>query len=246
MRDSVSILGVRVDSVTLSEAADNVENYIGTEGSRMIVTANPEIIMLALQDVEFSAILAEAEMVTADGIGLVIGAKIVGQPLPDRVTGIDLSQEIFRRAVSKGWRVFLLGAAPGTAEQAAENLGKQYTGLQIVGVHHGYFKPEDEEEIIQQVQAARPDILLVALGMGRQEKWIWKNRHRLQVPVNIGVGGSLDVYAGKVKRAPRWMQNFGLEWLYRLILQPSRIGRMLVLPKFLLQVIMDQLTAKRA
>lgn len=240
MSDSVRILGVRVDSLTLPEAADRIEEYIATEGSKIVVTANPEIIMLALKDAEFSAIMADAEMVTADGIGLVIGARILGTPLPARVTGIDLSQEIFRRATQRGWKIFLLGAAPGIAEEAAQNLCQKYKGLEIVGTHHGFFKPEDEEEIIHQVQLSRPDILLVALGMGRQEKWVWKNRHRLQVPVNIGVGGSLDVYAGRVKRAPLWMQKLGLEWLHRLILQPWRFLRMLVLPKFLLQVIFDK------
>ena len=231
----VNVLGVAVDKLTLNEALQRVEAFIKEDRLHLIVTANPEIIMLARQDEQFAKILKQADLVTADGIGLLIGAKILGETLPERVTGIDLSSGIFRLAREKGWSFYLLGAAPGVAEAAAAKLVDKYPGLKITGWNHGYF--QDSEPILREIEARRPDILLVALGMGRQEKWVWEHGHRLPVKLAIGVGGSLDVYAGRVQRAPELFQRLGLEWLYRLVRQPSRLGRMLVLPVFLWKVL---------
>lgn len=231
----VNVLGVAVDKLTLNEALQRVEAFLKEDRLHLIVTANPEIIMLARQDEQFAKILEQADLVTADGIGLVIGAKILGEDLPERVTGIDLSSGIFRLAREKGWSFYLLGAAPGVAEAAAAQLVDKYPGLKITGWNHGYF--QDSEPILREIEARRPDILLVALGMGRQEKWVWEHGHRLPVKLAIGVGGSLDVYAGRVQRAPELFQRLGLEWLYRLVRQPSRLGRMLVLPVFLWKVL---------
>ncbi|MDA8211286.1 MAG: WecB/TagA/CpsF family glycosyltransferase [Clostridia bacterium] len=231
----VNVLGVAVDKLTLNEALQRVEAFLKEDRLHLIVTANPEIIMLARQDEQFAKILEQADLVTADGIGLVIGARILGEDLPERVTGIDLSSGIFRLAREKGWSFYLLGAAPGVAEAAAAQLVDKYPGLKITGWNHGYF--QDSEPILREIEARRPDILLVALGMGRQEKWVWEHGHRLPVKLAIGVGGSLDVYAGRVQRAPELFQRLGLEWLYRLVRQPSRLGRMLVLPVFLWKVL---------
>lgn len=231
----VNILGVKVDKITLLDALRQVETYLKEDSLHLVVTANPEIIMRAGDDSQFAEILAQANLVTADGIGLIIGAKLLGQPLPERVTGVDLSTGLFQRAVTTGWKIYLLGAAPGVAKEAANNLRTQYRGLQIVGYHDGYF--QDSEPVVAEINALKPDVLLVALGMGKQEKWIWENRDRLPVRVAIGVGGSLDVYAGRVKRAPELFQRLGLEWFYRLLKQPTRLGRMLKLPVFLLKVL---------
>lgn len=231
----VNVLGVAVDKLTLNEALQRVEAFLKEDRLHLIVTANPEIIMLARQDEQFAKILKQADLVTADGIGLLIGARILGETLPERVTGIDLSSGIFRLAREKGWSFYLLGAAPGVAEAAAAQLVDKYPGLKITGWNHGYF--QDSEPILRDIEAKRPDILLVALGMGRQEKWVWEHGHRLPVKLAIGVGGSLDVYAGRVQRAPELFQRLGLEWLYRLVRQPSRLGRMLVLPVFLWKVL---------
>ena len=233
--DKVNILGFGVDRITLYEALQKVEAFLKEDRLHLVVTANPEIIMLARQDEQFAKILQQADLVTADGIGLVIGAKILGKSLPERVTGIDLSSGIFRLAQDRGWSFYLLGGKPGVAEEAAAKLIDLHPGLKLTGWHHGYF--QDSEPILKEIEGKRPDILLVALGMGRQEKWIREHAQRLPVRLAIGVGGSLDVYAGHVQRAPRLFQRFGLEWLYRLIKQPSRLGRMMILPIFLWKVL---------
>jgi N-acetylglucosaminyldiphosphoundecaprenol N-acetyl-beta-D-mannosaminyltransferase len=175
-------------------------------------------------------------LVTADGAGLLWAARQLGQPLPERVTGIDLMQEACQRAAREGWRVYLLGAQPGIAQAAAAKLQGRYADLQICGLYHGYFA-DQEDAVIVQINAAAPDILFVALGLPAQERFCAKHQHSIKAAVAIGVGGSLDVLAGKVKRAPRFMQRLKLEWLWRLILQPSRLPRMLVIPKFMWKVI---------
>lgn len=236
------ILGIPVDMLTLTEAAGKLEQYIRQRVPRLVVTANPEIIMLARHDAGFKEILTNTDMVTADGIGVVVAARILGEPLEERVTGIDLSRELFRVASRQGYRIYLLGARPGVAEQAALNLVRDFPGLQVVGCHDGYFS--EDGPVVADIRARTPDILLVALGMGKQEKWVWRYKDELGVPVSIGVGGSLDVYAGVARRAPGWVQKLGLEWLYRLLRQPSRFGRMLVLPYFLVLVVAETIRHK--
>jgi len=231
---NIDILGVRVHKVTLDEALDLVMGYAGTGGTDLVVTANPEIIMLAQKDRLFKTLLDQASLVTADGVGLIIAGKMLGNPLPQRVTGIDLTTRLFEVGSVKGLRFYFLGAAPGIAETAARNLTVKYPGLRVAGVHHGYFK--DSRPVVEAIKEAKPHVLLVALGMGKQEKWVWEYREALGVPVAIGVGGSFDVFAGKVQRAPLWMQRWGLEWLYRLLKEPWRYKRMLVLPRFLWRV----------
>ena len=156
--------------------------------------------------------------------------------MPERVAGYDLAQELLRAAPSERRRVYFFGSAPGVAEKAKAKAEKLYPGIEIVGVRDGYFKPEDNAAIIEEIKAAKPDLLLVALGVPKQEKWIASHLAELGVPVAIGVGGTLDVMAGVMKRAPRWMQKAKLEWLFRGMLQPKRAGRLLALPKFVLKV----------
>ncbi len=239
----VNILGIGINKITLNEALQKIENYLEEDRLHLIVTANPEIIMLAKRDEKFAEILKQADLITADGIGLVIGAKILGEALPERVTGIDLSTGLFNLARQKDWTLYFLGGAPGIAAEAAANLMRNYPGLKIIGWHHGYF--QDSEPILQEIEEKEPDILLVALGMGKQEKWIIDHQKRLPVKIAIGVGGSLDVHAGRVQRAPEVFQKLGLEWFYRLLKQPSRIIRMMVLPVFLMRVLKVATTRSR-
>jgi N-acetylglucosaminyldiphosphoundecaprenol N-acetyl-beta-D-mannosaminyltransferase len=233
--ERVSILGVKIENVSLNEAVDRIEMMIKERESCLVVTANPEIILLAEQDQDFARCIDRAKMVTADGIGIVIASKLIGQPLKQRVAGIDMVSELFSRAQNKKYRFYLVGAKPGVADKAAENIKKTFPGIEIVGIQHGYFK--DDSEIIQDIMEKKPDILLAALGMGKQEKWIIDRIFHAGVPVSIGVGGSLDVFAGEAQRAPVWMQKAGLEWFYRLLKQPSRYERMLQLPLFLFKVV---------
>ena len=242
-RIQVNILGIRVDAITMTEALNRVETFIRERQTRQVATANAEMVMLAQEDKLLSGILNSADLVLADGAGVVWAAKRLGEGVPERVAGFDLTQELLARAAISGYRIFWLGAAPGIAETAAQKASQHYPGLITVGIHDGYFAPEDRT-ITQMVQEARPDILLCALGVPKQEKWLREHLAQLQVPVSIGIGGTFDVMAGKVKRAPVWMQRAGLEWSYRLIRQPSRLIRMLALPKFALRVLLASWTTR--
>ena len=239
----VSILGVGIDNLSLQEVVDRINALVEQRKPSLIVTANPEIIMRARQDRGFADCLKAAEVITADGIGLIIAAKLLGTPLPERVTGIDLITKLFQEAQSRKYRFYFVGAKPGVAEKAALNIKEIFPYVEIVGVHHGYF--QDDSAIISDIMEKKPDILLAALGMGRQESWIRDRVNAVGVPVSIGVGGSFDVFAGEAKRAPHWMQRAGVEWLYRLIKQPSRFWRMLELPKFLIEVVLVRFLGKQ-
>lgn len=239
----VAILSVEIDNLDLKEAVNRIKALVEQRRPSLVVTANPEIIMRARQDRGFADCLRDAAMVTADGIGLIIAAKLLGTPLRERVTGIDLITKLFQDSGPGKYRYYFVGAKPGVAEKAAVNIKKQFPGVEIVGVQHGYFR--DDTAIINDICEKKPDILLAALGMGKQERWIRERVSTTGVPVSIGVGGSFDVFAGEAKRAPRWMQRAGLEWLHRLIKQPSRFWRMLELPKFLFKVILTRLLRKQ-
>ncbi len=177
-----------------------------------------------------------ADLVTPDGSGIVWAARYLGEPVPERVTGIDLMREICKQAHYNGWKIFLLGGAPGVAAEAAEQLQIEYPNIKIVGTHHGYFPEDEERNVMELIKSAGPDIIFVALGAPRQEFWIKSHQENLPVKVAVGVGGSFDVVSGRVKRAPQWMQRLRLEWLARLIKEPWRAKRMLALPKFVLLV----------
>src|SRR5665647_2427483 len=200
MRNQINILGVNVDSVTLQEALDRLETFIHERQPRLVATANAEMVMVAQQDAELLSILNAADLVLADGAGVVWAAGRLGSGVPERVAGFDLTQNLLRRAALAGYRVYWLGAAPGTAEIAAEKAAAMYPGLLTVGMHDGYFSPDDET-ILQTIRETHPDILLCALGVPKQENWLSNNLPQLRVPVSIGVGGTFDVMAGKVKRA---------------------------------------------
>lgn len=238
----VEILGVAVDRVSLDEAAARVEALVagpaaaGREGrqgpARLVVTANPEILFAARTDPELAAVLEGADLVTADGVGVVWAARRLGRPVPERVPGIDLMHRLLARSADRGYRVFFLGARPEVAARAAAAARERHPGLFVAGVHHGYFGPEAEEAVAAAVRAARPDLLFTGMGAPRDQKWVWRHREALGPVVAVGVGGSFDVLAGAARRAPRWMQRLGLEWFYRLVRQPSRWRRMLALPRF--------------
>jgi N-acetylglucosaminyldiphosphoundecaprenol N-acetyl-beta-D-mannosaminyltransferase len=248
-RQQVTILGARVDAAGMQGAIDFAAAAVAAARSadgkkikpKQIITLNAEIIYRAQNEPELLDLINQADLVTPDGAGVVWAANYLGRPVPERVTGIDLLQEIVKEAGKKGWRLFFFGGAPGITAKAAENLQKKYQNLQIVGTKHGYLASiEEEEALIELIKKSTPDILFVALGAPKQEFWIKKHQEKLQVPVCIGVGGSFDVLAGKFTRAPGWMQEARLEWLYRLLKEPARYKRMLALPKFMLKVIQSK------
>ena len=236
MAERVNILGVDVDAVTMAEAVDVVRRAMDTRAGVMVATANAEMLMRATHDEELRHILNASALVVPDGAGTVWAARHLGHAMPERVAGYDLAQELLRCAPAEGRRVYFFGSAPGVAEKAKAKAEQIYPGIEIVGVRNGFFSPADNAAIIAEIRAARPDLLLVALGVPKQEKWIAAHLAEIDVPVAIGVGGTLDVMAGVMKRAPHWMQKAKLEWLFRGLMQPKRAGRLLALPKFVLKV----------
>ncbi|NLI89977.1 MAG: WecB/TagA/CpsF family glycosyltransferase [Epulopiscium sp.] len=245
MNEKVIIMDVPINKVTMEEATNKVVTYLSGDGKHTVFTPNPEIIMEAQEDGEFMKILQEADLVVADGIGVVLASKILKvEKLPERVGGYDLMQSVLGEIKDKDTKVYFLGSKPGVAKLAAKNMRKKYPGINIVGARDGYFKEEDEAEIIKEIRDLQVDLLLVGLGAPRQEKWIYDNIDELGIKVGAGVGGSLDVMAGTVKRAPKAFQKLGLEWFYRLITNPRRAKRMMRLPKFGIKVVFMRLTGK--
>src|SRR5205085_6873352 len=203
---SVRVLSVRVDCVDMAGAVAAIEEMVERrDGTRLVATVNPEFVMRARRDEQFRAVLDRAELCLADGVGVVWAMRRQGCRVPERVAGSDLVPALAELCARRSWRPFLLGARPGVAAEAARRLEGARPGLQVAGTHAGSPHPEDDEESVRRITAARPDLLLVAYGHPAQELWIARNRHRLEVPVAIGVGGSFDFVAGRVRRAPRWL-----------------------------------------
>ncbi|NLG49154.1 MAG: WecB/TagA/CpsF family glycosyltransferase [Chloroflexi bacterium] len=243
--DSVNILGVRVDNVTTAETLALIERFIAKGQPHQIATVNPEFVMRAQQDGAFHVVLEECDLSLPDGAGLLWAARLLGHPLRERVTGSDTVPLIARLSAARGYRLYLLGAAPGVAEQAAAVLQRDYPGLQIVGTYAGSPDPTEEDEIVARIVAASPDVLFVAYGAPRQDVWIHRNLARLGVPVCMGVGGTFDFIAGVAVRAPLWMRRAGLEWLHRLWREPWRWRRMLALPRFAWRVLRQRFSFRR-
>ena len=243
-RKTWTILGVRVDNVNYDQALSLIEGFIESGSPHQVVTVNPEFIVAAQTDAEFRSVLNASSLSLPDGVGLLWAARFLGRPLQERVTGTDTVQRVAALAAQKGYSLFLLGAAPGVAVATAARLCQTHPGLRIVGTHAGSPALEEEDEIVRLIQRAEPDILFVAYGAPQQDKWIARNLDRLGVPVAMGVGGAFDFISGQAKRAPRWLQRLGLEWLHRLACEPWRWRRMLALPRFVWLVIRERL-AKR-
>jgi N-acetylglucosaminyldiphosphoundecaprenol N-acetyl-beta-D-mannosaminyltransferase len=235
----VDVLGVGFDNYSMAEAKEAALRLMKEEKTAYTVTPNPEIVWEARKNSELKAALDSADLVIPDGIGVVYGAAILKTPLKERVPGIELATLLIEEMSAVGGRVYLLGSKPGVAEKAAEELKKRFPGLVICGTGDGYFK--DDGPVIEKINAQRPDLLLVCLGFPKQEIWMHRCRERIKAGMMMGLGGVLDVFAGDVKRAPDAWCNLGLEWLYRLLRQPSRIKRMIKLPVFLLAVIGERL-----
>ena len=243
MKDKrTDVLGVGFDNVTMDEAVTAALKLISEKRAAYVVTPNPEIVMICRENPEVLQAVESASLVLPDGIGIVYGAKILARPLKQKVPGIDFAQALFEKMSSAGMSVFLLGAKPGVAEMAQSNLFARFPGLRFVGINDGYFS--DDVPIIEKINDAAPDLLLVCLGAPKQELWMHKNAAALNVGLMAGLGGSLDVFAGIAERAPESWQKLGLEWLYRLKSDPSRAGRMKNLPKFGFAVIGQRLKGK--
>lgn len=232
MLERVGILGVQVHAVTYQQTIDIISSWIEQGQPHQLATANPEFVMAAQHNPEFRQVLNQADLCVPDGVGLLWAARRLGRTLPERVTGSDLVPMLARVAAERGWRVYLLGAAPGVAERTAQVLLDQNPEFRIAGVYAGSPAEAAAPALVQRVCLARPDILWVAYGAPAQDLWIARHASQLGVPVMIGVGGAFDHIAGVRRRAPAWIQRIHLEWLFRLVTQPWRWRRQLALPQF--------------
>lgn len=237
---TVPIYGIHVCKWGMSETVQYLTDAILLRVPHQVITANPIMVMTALDDPSYMSIMRNAELVVPDGTGVVWAAAKVGQPVQERVAGFDLLHEMLRVGENYQWKVYLLGSSQEVIQETASRLQIQYPGIVIVGYHDGFFGPNEDDTIIQNIQALSPDILFVARASDTQEPWIARHKEKLAVPLMMGVGGSFDVISGKTKRAPRIFQNFRAEWLYRLLREPTRYRRMLMLPQFVVKVLRDK------
>lgn len=238
--EKVSLYGVSFSRMGMDETVEYVTHVIEAGKPFQVITANPIILMTGLDHPEYHRMLREADLIVPDGTGIVWAAKYVGQPVKERVAGFDLMHRLFLEGEERGWSAYLLGTTQDTIDEAASKLKQKYPGVRIAGTHHGFFGEQDDHAIIAAIREARPDMLFVARSVATQEPWIARYKDELGVPLQMGVGGSFDIIAGKLKRAPVLFQKLRLEWFYRLLQQPSRYRRMLVLPQFALRVIREK------
>lgn len=239
MQEKITILGVAIDNVTLEECGLRTKELIeeSNKSCKIIVAPNTEFIMQAQKDKEFFEILKKADFATPDSVGVMLGGKLQKKPFKERIPGQAYFREVFRKAEIEEWTIYLLGGKDDVPYKAKEKLEKDFPKAKIVGVHEGFFEKDSEEDVIKEINELKPNVLFVAMGAPRQEKWIYKNKDKLKVDVATGQGGTFDYEAGRIRRAPKFIQKLGIEWLWRLIRQPSRIKRMMVLPIYLIKII---------
>lgn len=243
--ETIEIFGVKIHNITFEEATKEVEKYLKGDTLKVIYTPNPEIVMGAKDDTRLKNLINDGDMITADGIGLIYASIIKKKPLKERVTGYHLSIKILEIANKNNYSIYLLGGKDGFAKMAAENIKKDYPNIKIAGYHHGYFKGshsgnenhKEEIKIVNDINVADPDIIFLGLGFPNQENWIDAKKDKIKGRIIIGNGGVIDILSGNTKDTPEIYRKIGLEWLYRLVKNPSRIKRQMVIPKFMFKVI---------
>lgn len=233
--------GIPFLSLTLSDTVRVIHETINQRTFSFLVTLNTYGLVLSLKDAEFRDVLLNADIITPDGGGILLGARLLGIPIHERVSGIDLIAEICKLCVEENYSLFLLGGKEEHVQLAKQNLERDFHGLRISGVRNGYFSDKDEPDVIRMINEAKTDILLVGFGMPKQEKWMHTRREALSVPFCMGVGGSFDVLSGQLNRAPLWMQNAGLEWLYRVLQEPKRLPRLWVIPYYFYVIFVEKI-----
>ncbi len=231
-QNRVEILGIGVDSVNMVEAIAIIEEFIANGKPSIVVTADASGIVAAQTDEHWRKIMEDADLVTPDSVGVLWAAGKVGSPLEERVSGVDIVEKLAELSAKKGYRLYFLGAAPGVAQAAANALSSRFPGTVIGGVQDGYFSAAEVPEIVARIREVKPDVLFVAMGIPKQEMFITEHMNEIAAKVSIGVGGSFDVFSGNVKRAPKFVQNLRMEWLWRLIQNPRKWRKVATLPKF--------------
>ena len=230
----IDVLGVGFDNLTMEEAVEQAMALLEEEGCHYVATPNPEIVEVCREDPAAAAAVNGASLVLPDGVGVVKGARILGTPLKEKTPGIEFAGHLMERMAGTDKSLYLLGAKPGIAEEAARRLQERYPGLRIAGAHDGLFK--EDGPVTEEIRKSGADVVFVCLGAPKQELWMAQNGPATGARLLCGLGGSLDVFAGVVQRAPAIWSKMGLEWLYRLLKEPRRIGRMAKLPLFLVHV----------
>lgn len=236
VKSAHEVLDVEIAAVTMEEAVALCASIAESGRPHCIATANAEMLMIARKDGELKHILQHCDLVVPDGAGILWAGEQLHTPFPERVTGADLTERLLLLAEEKQWPVYFLGGAPGVAAEAAAHFRAEKGNFPLAGVHDGYFDREEEKKIIQEIRESGTRLLLVGMGVPKQEKWLSSHKEELGPVVGMGIGGVFDIMAGRLQRAPLWMQRHRLEWAYRLFLQPSRIGRMMALPKYMAAV----------
>jgi N-acetylglucosaminyldiphosphoundecaprenol N-acetyl-beta-D-mannosaminyltransferase len=243
MDKSVRILGIEFSKRSLKETVEFIDEKLMENDDKTfhIITANPEIALDIERDTELKKISLDAGLITADGIGIILASKLKKNPLPERVTGYELLLGLLKLGNEKGLSFYFFGSSEEVNKIACENILRDYPNIKLVGRHNGYFKCDEELKIVEEIENTKPDFLIVALGAPFADKWIYKHKARLSSKITLGVGGSLDVISGKVKRAPILWQRLNLEWLFRLISNPTRLKRQMKLPVFAVKAIAEAL-----
>lgn len=242
---TVRLFGVPFCKLGMDDTVRLLTEMAGDKKPRQVITANPIMLMTALADPDYMAMMKSADLVVPDGAGAVWAARYVGNPVAERVPGFDLMHRLLAAGESRGWRVYLLGTTGETIREAHRRLSGKFPNLQFVGCRDGYFGDDEDDAVIADIRRAEPDLLFVGRSAAKQEPWIARHKERLGVPIMMGVGGSFDVIAGKLKRAPASWQRMRLEWLYRLLQEPARYKRMYALPKFVWKVVRHRRDVQR-
>mgnify|MGYP000533685362 CR=1 FL=1 len=244
MADYIKILGIKINKLDLGQAIKEIDKFIISEGNKYVVTPNSEMIVMAQKDKKLAHIINNSDLSVPDGAGVVLASKLNREKLSERVAGFDLMGALLNLASEEGYSIYLLGSKPGIVDITRDKILLKYPDLEISGIHHGYLDKGLQKGVIEEINHLKPDILFVGMGVPLQEEFIYNNISTLRVKIAMTVGGSFDVLAEKVNRAPIWMQRLNLEWLFRLIQEPRRIGRMTALPKFVYMVLMDYIKTK--
>lgn len=245
--EKIKIRGVIFDNVDMSQALERCRGWLtdpGRKNPAVIHTPNAEIVQLCVEQPEMRGLINSADLIIPDGSGVILASKILGRPLKKgKVAGVELSERVVAMCAELGLGVFILGGKPGVPQTAADKLREKYPNLIIAGVRDGYFK--DDAEVIAEINRSAAAFLIVCLGVPKQEKWIAAHKNELCVKLAGGFGGSVDIFAGTAKRAPKIFVKLGLEWFYRLLREPKRIGRMMKLPKFVFGTAFARLRGER-
>lgn len=233
----VKVLDIPVNCSSMDDALAAIASFVASDAKHHVITADSSMAVMGRTDQELRRIVEDASLVTPDSVGILWAAHRKDPAMVTRVSGVELVEELCKHSVTEGYSLYFLGAAPGIAQLATERMADRYKGTHIAGAQHGYFQEPEVAAVIDEINAARSDILCVAMGIPRQEKWIASHKHLINASVFIGVGGTFDVLSGTVKRAPRLFQRLKLEWLWRVMANPKKIGKVMLLPRFVWMVI---------